>query len=141
MVAVAVDWTGLNEARAAFDKLADSSLKGDLLGMIGVLGESQTKRRISDEKKAPSGEAWKPWSKEYAATRGPEKSLLIDEDWMRKFMTSNPPVGDSVEWGTPQPYGRTHQMGKNARPFLGLSSDNIEEINYEAAEFMKKVLL
>ena len=47
---------------------------GDTRGLMRQLGaavESQTKRRIQDEKRGPDGRRWPPWSERYAARATP----------------------------------------------------------------------
>ncbi|PPZ38303.1 phage morphogenesis protein, partial [Escherichia coli] len=48
----------LAQIRQAMEKLADSSLRAELLESIGAVAESQTRRRITDEKESPGGTAW-----------------------------------------------------------------------------------
>ena len=47
---------------------------GALKAQLGRILVRQTKHRIEEEKAAPDGTAWRPWSREYAATRGPSWS-------------------------------------------------------------------
>lgn len=53
----------LQQMRMAIEKLSDSSLQQELLESIGAVVESQTRRRISDEKTSPAGERWEEWSR------------------------------------------------------------------------------
>ncbi|MGK3272018.1 phage virion morphogenesis protein, partial [Escherichia coli] len=52
----------LEDIRRAVEKLADGSLQAELLESIGAVVESQTRRRIIDEKTSPGGERWPDWS-------------------------------------------------------------------------------
>lgn len=66
----------LQQMRMAIEKLSDSSLQQELLESIGAVVESQTRRRISDEKTSPAGERWEEWSEGYRKTRSGNQSLL-----------------------------------------------------------------
>ena len=99
---------------------------------IGALIEDQTKLRIADEKTAPDGTRWAPWSARYAATRNTgnaiRHSLLVGEGDLRDSIQNFTP-GTAAVVGTPLIYGATHQFGSAngaipARPYLGLSDDN-----------------
>lgn len=99
---------------------------------IGALVEDQTKLRIADEKAAPDGTPWAPWSARHAATRNTgnaiRHSLLVGEGDLRDSIQNFTTSLDAVV-GTPLIYGATHQFGSTdgtipARPYLGLSADN-----------------
>ncbi|WP_332832872.1 hypothetical protein [Escherichia coli] len=66
----------LEDIRRAVEKLADGSLQAELLESIGAVVESQTRRRIIDEKSSPGGERWPDWSDGYKKTRHGNQSLL-----------------------------------------------------------------
>ncbi|MBQ0604806.1 phage virion morphogenesis protein, partial [Klebsiella oxytoca] len=66
----------LQQMRMAIEKLSDSSLQQELLESIGAVVESQSRRRISDEKTSPAGERWEEWSEGYRKTRSGNQSLL-----------------------------------------------------------------
>jgi phage virion morphogenesis protein len=100
----------LQTIRKAMEKLADSSLRQELLESIGAAAESQTRRRIASEKSSPAGEKWQAWSDGYAKTRHGNQSLLQGNgdllDSIQYFVS-----GEKVHVGTPLPYGKTHQEG------------------------------
>jgi phage virion morphogenesis protein len=133
---------------AAFKKLQpffdfDAS---ELMSTIGALGESQTRRRISDEKTAPDGSAWKE------NTQG--TSILVDTGQHLLASIAWASSAADAEWGSAWEWAHVHQDGmtivpKNgkalvftlggktvtakkvtipARPFIGLSEDNRQEI-------------
>lgn len=66
----------LSHYERLLDSLGRNDYKAELLESIGAVVESQTRRRISDEKRAPDGSAWVPWSADYAKTRHGNQSLL-----------------------------------------------------------------
>lgn len=45
----------LAQLQQAVERLADSGLRGELLESLGAIVETQTRRRITDEKESPSG--------------------------------------------------------------------------------------
>lgn len=90
--------------------LADPSHKKDLLHALGAVVESQTRRRISDEKESPSGQSWDDWSPDYAKTRHGNQSLLQGQGDLLdsiQFVVER----DKVRIGSPLPYARAHQEG------------------------------
>ncbi|HFD1500673.1 TPA: phage virion morphogenesis protein [Klebsiella pneumoniae] len=100
----------LQQMRMAIEKLSDSSLQQELLESIGAVVESQTRRRISDEKTSPAGERWEEWSEGYRKTRSGNQSLL----------QGNGDLLDSIQYivergrvrvGSPLSYSGAHQDG------------------------------
>ncbi len=137
----------------------------DVLDVHGALGVSQTQRRITQDQKAPDGSAWIEHSKGYAATRGGSQGLLHNEG---DLVTSLDHVAgsDEVSWGSPVIYAAIHQFGGTikprngarlffmmgtqavaasevtipARPYLGLSSDDVREHEETIVHFMEGLL-
>ena len=116
--------------------LTGLSLHGieELAFNIGALLESTTKRRIAEEKRAPDGAAWVPWSEAYDETREAHHSLLVGEGNLLDSI-QNASTGTTVRVGSNLVYAAIHQaggepVGKNipARPYLGLSSEDEAEI-------------
>lgn len=100
----------LAEIKAAMEKLADNSLRAELLDSIGAVVESQTRRRITDEKQSPDGEPWQDWSGSYAKARHSNQSLLQGNGDMLDsvtFVTER----NQVRVGTPLKYPGIHQDG------------------------------
>lgn len=108
----------------------------DLADKIGQLLESSTWERIATEKQGPNGEAWPAWSEAYAKTRHGGHSLLVggSED---SLLTSvqNYTTGTEVRIGSNLVYAAIHHFGGaevgsniSARPWLGLSDDDQDEI-------------
>lgn len=108
--------------------------------VVGALVEDQVKRRISDEKTSPDGDAWEPWSAGYAAhlqEQGKTAGLLLVLSGDLRDSIQHFTRGDDVHVGTPLVYGAIHQFGGDvgqghqaipARPYLGLSDENAREI-------------
>lgn len=132
-VSIQVDLGGIERLRERLERLAGLDMSG-LLEAIGAEVESQTRRRIEEEKRGPDGTRWPAWSKGYAATRHKGHSLLIGEGNLLdsiQYVVS----GDQVEVGTNLVYAAIHQFGGAeagmnipARPYLGLSDDNLDDL-------------
>lgn len=158
MAGVRIDVTvsGMEEALARMARLSRFD-KTMLLDRLGGLVESQTKRRIAHEKRAPSGAAWKP-NLEGTSTLFREGFLLGSIHYV-----TGP---DSVRIGSGLVYAAIHQFGGTitpkkakrlaftlggrsvfarkvtipARPYLGLSADNAAEIERTTELFVRRVL-
>ncbi len=142
---IVVDVSGL----AALDRLVTRLSAFDateLMSAVGAMGESQTRRRITDEKTAPDGTAWAPNREGTSILLKSGEHLLGSLAWDAS--------GTQAEWGASWEYAHVHQDGAvinpktakqlsfmlggklvhaksvtiPARPFVGLSADNIEEI-------------
>ena len=115
---------------------------GDLPEALGALVESQTRRRIEEERTGPDGTPWPAWSPRYAATRHSGHSLLQNEGDLLDSIFHEV-TGDGVEIGSGLVYAATHQFGHEersipARPYLGLSADNEAEITALIADLMEE---
>lgn len=118
-----------------------ASALGDTEPVLEALGaeiESQTRRRISEEKTSPIGEPWEPWKERYARTRHGGHSLLQGEGSLLDSIESAV-RGDVAEIGTNLIYGPIQQFGGlggmppgprevEARPYLGISPDNLRDL-------------
>jgi phage gpG-like protein len=117
----------------------------ELMSTIGRLGERQTARRIEEEKTSPDGAAWKPNLK--------GTSILVDKGNLLYSIMSTASAAEA-EWGSNWQFAHVHQSGMTitpkdkkalqfkfgnqfvttksvtipARPFVGLSEDNRQEI-------------
>lgn len=111
-VSVEVSTHGVELARyqRLLDTLGRSDHKAELLESIGAVVESQTRRRISDEKTAPDGTPWAPWSADYAKTRHGNQSLLQGAGNLLDSI-ENQVQRSSVRIGSPLPYSGVHQDG------------------------------
>lgn len=114
---------------------------GGLLDVIGSEVESQTRRRISDEKTGPDGEPWDPWSDGYAPTRHSGQSLLQSEGHLLDSIQPLVTGTERLEVGTNLLYGATHQFGRDgtpARPFLGLSPENSDDVEAVITDWISR---
>lgn len=118
----------------------------ELMSAVGAMGESQTRRRITDEKTAPDGTAWAPNREGTSILSKTGEHLLGSIAWVSSAA--------EAEWGAAWEYAHVHQFGATitpksaaqlsfmlggslvhakkvtipSRPFVGLSAENGEEI-------------
>lgn len=117
----------------------------ELVANLAALVETQTKRRIADEKTAPDGTPWEGWKTRYAKTRKPNNRLLVDTQSLLDSIASEDSDGHTVVVGTNMVYGNVHQFGFDdrnipKRPYLGLSDDNTTEIIDALSTYLDSVL-
>jgi phage virion morphogenesis protein len=116
-----------------------------LLEIVGSEIESQTRRRITDEKEAPDGTEWDEWSEGYAARR-PAKGGLLDLDGHLLDSITYNADKDEVAVGSNVAYARRHQEGDEddgipARPYLGLSKENAVDVQRLVFDWVEKEML
>lgn len=144
-ISISVDAAEFGPAVAKLAALArfDAS---DLMSAIGALGESQTRRRIESEKTAPDGSPWPPNHTGSSILLESGQHLLGSIAWIAS--------GDEALWGSSWQFAHVHQDGAvikakaapslafmlggsfvlakqvtiPARPFIGLSDENRQEI-------------
>lgn len=139
-VKISVD-SNFDRLAARINRMANFD-QGALLDTIGATVESQTRRRISDEKYGPDDQQWPAWLDTYAATRHGGHSLLIGEGHLLdsiQYLVSD----GQVEVGSNLIYASTHQFGDEdrniePRPFLGLSTANIDELDTVLDDFFNE---
>ncbi len=121
----------------------------DLMEGIGALVVSQTQTRIADEKESPTGEPWEEWSPKYAETRHGGHSLLQGDNTLLNSI-NHQVAGQTVEVGSHLIYAGHHQFGSDktsgrgsgvpARPYLGISPGNRDEIEEFVNDFISNLL-
>lgn len=153
---VSLSWGGLDRALGkAVHRMGDTQ---DLMDSIGEALVSSTLKRFQDEK-SPEGEKWEP-SARAAASGGTTLSNTGDlKKSIDKYVTSN-----KVMVGSNKEYARIHQLGGTvrpkkgkylkfkglggedvfarevtipARPYLGISDDDREEIVATMTDFLE----
>lgn len=150
----------INDLKLTADKIAalESVDPSDLMTNIGAIGESQTRRRIADEKTAPDGTPWPP--------NKTGTSILFQTGEHLLGSVAFVPSADEVEWGASWEWAHVHQDGmtikpKDAkrlafmvgnkqifarqvtippRPFVGLSDDNRTEISDVVTDWLGSLL-
>lgn len=135
---------GFNRSRNALLQLSNPGQMVDLLENIGALVESQTRRRIQEEKTGPDGKAWQAWSDRYARNRPGGRSLLQSEggllDSIQYLVTDGEvEVGSNLIYAATQQYG-DDARGIPARPYLGISDENEAEIDELLQDHYRELL-
>lgn len=152
----AIDWSGLDAVQAKFQALGEFQQQV-LLDDIGALVESQTRRRIHEEKESPDDTPWPDWSEAYAAHRHGFKNHKPHPGQLRKadnhtllelrghllqsIMFQN--EGSSVDVGSNLVYAAAQFFGTEdipARQALGLSPRNERDVLQLVESFMAEVL-
>ncbi|OUS51464.1 phage virion morphogenesis protein [Shewanella sp. SACH] len=112
-MSLSVQVTGTNELQRyqqLMQTLGDPKHKTELLDALGGIVESQTRRRIADEKSSPDGKPWAEWNSAYGKTRHGNQSLLQGGgdllDSIQYVVEKN-----QVRIGSPLPYAAVHQDG------------------------------
>jgi phage virion morphogenesis protein len=116
-----------------------------LLDIVGSEVESQTRRRLGEEKQSPDGEAWASWSPAYAARRPGKGGLLELEGHLLDSVTYNV-ERDEVQVGSNLAYAGVHQKGSKdgdtpARAYLGLSTENAADVQALVLDFIEREML
>ncbi len=116
----------------------------DLLLSLAIEGENQTRRRLSEEKKAPDNSAWPEWSFKYLLTRHQGHSLLMSSGGLLDSITSDADTHTAI-WGSNKVYAATHQFGDAARnipkrEYLGLSDENFADMQAIANDWIESVI-
>ncbi len=137
--AVTIEPRGLGPIQERLKNLGALQM-AEVMDAVGQLVEGQTHRRIREEQTTPEGAPFAEWSPEYAATRKSGQKKLFSggdlDDSIQHFLD---PAGGQVEIGTNLVYAATHQFGRGgipARPFLGLSGENLREIDRLVTEIL-----
>lgn len=138
------DFRGLDTVQRRINRLTKSNRR-ELLDVVGAIIESQTRKRIQDDKESAEGEAWQKWSDKYAAKRPEGRTLLMNEDHLLDSITFLHEGSNSIKVGSNMIYAATHQFGDEARniparPYLGVSDDNEDDIIAAVDEFLDGVL-
>lgn len=147
---ITIEVDGMPAAMRAIEGFSNLP-KGELLEVLGALVEMQTRRRIEEEKTSPEGADWAP---NRAGT-----SILLETGRHLRDSIGYVVSGDQVEIGAAWEFAHVHQGGATikpkdanrlvfrvgnhvifakevtipARPFMGVSSDNEQEL-VEAVE-------
>lgn len=138
---ITVDLSGFDTLRERVARLTDAD-RDALLDAIGTELADQTLDRLGRTKSAPDGTPWRPWSARYARTRHGNHSLLESTGSLIRSIQQLV-SGGSVEVGSNLVYAATHQFGRApipARPYLGLSAADREQIEAIASDFLGGLL-
>lgn len=85
---------------------------GEVLDVVGAVVESQTRRRLADEKKSPEGIPWAPLSPGYEARKKAKSSGgLLEMEGLLINSIAMEVNGRRVRVGSAREYAATHQFG------------------------------
>lgn len=126
--ALQIDLHGLDAIRRRVEVLGQMDLSPAEAELAATV-ESQTRRRLGSEKRAPDGSAWPEWRGNYVGVKMLERSgALIDSIQVLD-------ASDHYEVGSDLVYAAIHQFGGAevgidlpAREYLGISEDNEAEL-------------
>jgi len=135
--AITIDVRGLDRLQRRLDTVASPD-RTELMQILAAALESQTRRRIASDKRAPDGSAWPDWTTRHARTRKSGQSLLQGEGDLLDSITSEGSADEALV-GSNLRYAAIHQFGGRSgmppgpaaippRPYLGLSDDDTEEL-------------
>lgn len=149
-VAITYNIRGVDRLRQRMAALALHDTD-ELLESVGAEIESQVRRRISEEKTSPEGEAWPAWSEMYAGTRHAGHSLLESSGDLLDSM-QHIVAGKSVEVGSNLVYFAMQNFGGKkadfpnlwgdipARTVLGLSHQNEQDVEAIVDDFIARMV-
>jgi len=136
----------LSEVKGLAQKITSFMLSGGdtdkLLSSLGMVVEEQTKERF-DTERDPKGDPWRELNEKYKTRKGFVSSggILTREGLLKMSIEHQISGSDSVIIGSPMEYADYHQNAKSEkrrREFLGISTDNIAELQDAVDEFMKR---
>ena len=140
---VSLSWGGLDKAISNASRNLHSRRKA-LLAEVGEALVSGAIQRFQDSED-PEGTPWKP-SKRARATGG---KTLVDKAYLRNNIGAVT-TADSVHVGSNLAYSRIHQLGGKtgrghvvtltARPYLGFSKDDKEEMRAIMRDYLRNSL-
>lgn len=110
----------LDQLISRVNRASRTTMRG-LLDAVGQQQEDAAVNRIQNTKKEPDGTDWREWSVDYAKTRKPQHSQLIESGTLGRAMTHQPVAPDAVEVGSATEYAAAHLFGFEdipARPYL-----------------------
>lgn len=149
-VRLTIEHSGLEAAAARLNALGGREFRHDLLEIAGATAEGGARRRIGEEKMSPEGVPWAAWSERYAATRRAGKSLLQSDGGLLDSLAHEvDPSGSHAAIGSNLVYAAIHQFGDEeasgeggipARPYLGLSAQDDQDLLDAVDEFIARTL-
>ena len=145
-VALNIDVADLGVAADRLAAIAGLIEPSRITDVASAIVETQTRRRIQEEKSAPDGTPWKSWSPAYAETRHSGHSLLQSEGGLLDSIFGEARgeqavVGSILVYAAIQQFGG-EEVGKpelSARPFLGVSDDNLGEIKDVVVDYLNGI--
>jgi phage virion morphogenesis protein len=168
-IEISITDIGGERIKRRLDRLSQMDTKS-LLDDIGAVIESQVRRRIEEEKESPNGKAWEELSSRYEKWKKKRSSggiLQLDNHLLDSIQYEV--RGDEIIVGSNLIYSWTHQKGRKlkkddaeepkkskvkaakkskaeeakipARPYLGLSSSNRDEVKETITDWLRREFL
>ncbi len=139
MSAVVIKFPGLARFQQALQRVSKFR-QSVLLDQLGDLMLEQNRKRLDQEKESPSGESWEPLSESYAARKGGGE--LLEESGQLLDSLQAQSGSDGVSLGSNLLYAAVHlhgapEWGIPARPYLGFSDDDLEDLGELAESFLR----
>ena len=109
---------------------------------IGELLLNSTRARF-DAERSPESEPWQPLAPRTLARKKRNRDKILTEDGRLRGTLAYQVGNGWVEVGSPLIYGATHQHGRDAipaRPYLGLSAEDADDIREEILDFIRDAL-
>lgn len=143
---VTSELTGLAPVVGWLNGLGNPRHVAEGLAALGGLIENQIKARF-DLQRTPDGQAWAPWSADYAASRHGGQSLLVATGAYRDSFAwdltgEELRVGSNMVQAAILNFGGTDDMAPGpaaipAREHIGLSPENIREIEEAIGDWIE----
>ena len=143
-VAIEVNVKGLKRLQERLNNLGGLDVS-KILNPIGAAIETQTRRRITEERESPEGEAWTEWSESYKKSRHQGHSLLQSSGALVNSIQYLV-TGGQVEVGSNLVYAAAHQFGVTTKAhkirarrkkylgWPGMTGHPVKEVNHPGSE-------
>lgn len=130
---------GLDKFRAALRRVSKFR-RAVLLDQLAELMLEQNRRRLDTDKESPDGESWAPLSPEYAARKGGGELLEESDSLLDSIQAQS--GSDGVTLGSNLLYAAVHlygdpERGIPARPYMGFSDDDLDELGDVAERYLR----
>lgn len=128
----------------SLDDIASEISKGKYRRKFKQVAVEQVIYRLTDEKRSPDGSSWPPWSEKYERrnrSKNPNRSMLVREGYLKDSIRGQLFRGNEIHIGSDLFYAEYHQYGTEnipQREFLGLSDDNMDDLNDELIGIFKR---
>lgn len=120
----------------ALDRLGDLDTR-KVAEIVGAVVESQTRRRIHEEKTTPDGEAWPEWSPAYAKAQEGASGTMLERSGAMLDSIGYTTRRDAAVVSSPLIYAGPMD---EQRTFLGVGEAHKDEIVEAIEDFMRKAV-
>lgn len=128
------------EARRSLERLSKLARirSAPILEVLGAKMLEQSRARL-ESGKGPDGDVWEPWSPAYAASGKGRKPLEKTGNLLSSLVAEQ--SSDAVSLGSNVLYAAVHLHGSDAqgipaRPYLGFSDDDLDELGQMTLEYL-----